>query len=99
MDSFVIKTERKVEQEKKSKHKRRHTVVLSDGEDDQAQARAAESESFPKQLMAYLKRIDGMHEVFSSEESIVFDRSGTLNVRRRALPRARQHRQGNCTAR
>jgi hypothetical protein len=57
----VIKTERKVEQEKKSKHKRRHTVVLSDGEDDQAQARAAESESFPNQLMAYLKRIDGMH--------------------------------------
>ena len=29
--------------------------------------------------MAYLKRIDGMHEVFSSEESIVFDRSGTFD--------------------
>ena len=81
MDSFVIKTER-VEQDKKSKLKRQHTVVLSDGEDDQAQARAAESRcrsTFPDQLMAYLKRIDGMHEVFSSEESIVFDRSGTFD--------------------
>ena len=79
MDGFLIKTERT---EKEQQRKRRNAIVLSDDDDAKAPAPA---DKFPEQLEAYFVR-NGLPVVYSSKSSIVFDRSGQLTVRWKALP-------------
>ena len=85
MDGFLIKTERTDKgplKQQKQKQKRRHAIVLSDDDDAKAQAPA---DKFPEQFEAYIVR-NGLPVVYSSELSIVFDRSGKFDGNWKALP-------------
>ena len=74
----MIKTERTGKgplKQHEQKQKRRHAIVLSDDDDAKAQAPA---DKFPEQFEAYIVR-NGLPVVYSSETSIVFDRSGKFD--------------------
>ena len=78
MDAFLIETERTDKgplTQHEQERKRRHAIVLSDDDDAKAPAPA---DKFPEQFEAYIVR-NGLPVVYSSESSIVFDRSGKFD--------------------
>ena len=74
MDAFLIKTEQ-TDKGPLKQQEQKQTIVLSDDDDAKAPAPA---DKFPEQFEAYFVR-NGLPVVFSSESSIVFDRSGKFD--------------------